>query len=277
MGPLLLGGYAFDPLSQKAPVWKRFPDGLLILPKIMVTATPRGAWLTLNSVVGETVDAGAEADSLYQAAQILETVILRAAGDGRRHGASASSAIELDEGDVAAWRRAVESAARIIRSGALEKAVLARMVRARLPRGISHGHVLDALMESYPECFTFGVRLGDRAFVGATPERLVALRGLDVETMSLAGSNGAQLPIPMRMRRWVKLSYPIPKTSGSTRSSSIPSGAASRISAPISRSQTGPRCSRCATCNTFGRPSRAGSNRPARCWIWSPAFTRRPR
>src|SRR5690606_20771136 len=67
-------------------------------------------------------------------------------------------------------------------------AVLARAVRAHLPQGVSRGRILNALMMSYPECYTFAVRRGDRTFVGATPERLIALRGAHVETMSLAGS-----------------------------------------------------------------------------------------
>ena len=82
----------------------------------------------------------------------------------------------------------MESAAHIIRSGRLEKVVLARSVRARLRRGVSTDASSMLSWSPYPECYTFLVRLQGQAFVGATPERLVALRGLDVDTMSLAGS-----------------------------------------------------------------------------------------
>lgn len=183
VGPLLMGGFAFDPLSQKDHVWQCFPDGLMILPQAMITWTPQSQWLTLNRLVSETSDVRREADVLYRQALGLEAAL--AAGGVEAHG---EGKVQMDEGDVEAWKRAVADAARIIRSGRLEKTVLARSVRTPLPRGSSPGRVLDALMASYPECYTFAFRLGERSFVGATPERLIALRGLDVETMAVAGS-----------------------------------------------------------------------------------------
>lgn len=192
IGPVLLGGFAFDPFSQKDHVWQRFPDGLMILPQAMITWTPQGLWLTLNRMVSETSESRREADALYRTALHLEAAVAAPPADARDarvdHGAKEARRVELDEGDSAEWKLAVDGAARIIRSGRLEKAVLARSVRTPLPRGASPGRVLDALIESYPECYTFAFRLGERTFVGATPERLIALRGLDVETMSLAGS-----------------------------------------------------------------------------------------
>src|SRR5690606_32281709 len=73
-------------------------------------------------------------------------------------------------------------------AGALPKVVLARSVSVRLPQKIAYGRVVQALLSAYPECYGFAVRLGQRVFLGATPERLVALQDRRVWTMSLAGS-----------------------------------------------------------------------------------------
>ena len=36
-GPVFFGGFAFDPLSARTSLWADFPDGLLILPSLLVS------------------------------------------------------------------------------------------------------------------------------------------------------------------------------------------------------------------------------------------------
>ncbi|MCA9601988.1 MAG: isochorismate synthase, partial [Myxococcales bacterium] len=48
--------------------------------------------------------------------------------------------------------------------------------------------VLRRLRRSYPECFTFALRHAGQTFLGGSPERLIAKRGLSVVTEALAGS-----------------------------------------------------------------------------------------
>ena len=42
-GPMLLGGFAFDPEWPRTTTWTGFPAGLLILPRFLLACTPRGA------------------------------------------------------------------------------------------------------------------------------------------------------------------------------------------------------------------------------------------
>lgn len=188
-GPLLLGGFAFDPLAAKDPLWTGFPDALFLLPRLMVTQGASGSWLTLNAAVEADSDPEVEAERLLAAAGRLEAAREAAAGEaGVPEGEQPGGVVRLDEGDTARWKAAVAEAAAAVRSGRLQKAVLARRARARLPGPARPGRTLAALIDAYPECYGFAVRRGGRTFLGATPERLVAVEGRDVCTMCLAGS-----------------------------------------------------------------------------------------
>ncbi|MFB6129513.1 MAG: isochorismate synthase MenF, partial [Salinigranum sp.] len=83
-----------------------------------------------------------------------------------------------------------------IRAGELRKVVLAQALDVTLDAPLSVPDVLARLGETYPECHRFlvepdpGEGRPRASFFGATPERLVSLRGRDVETGALAGTTG---------------------------------------------------------------------------------------
>lgn len=207
-GPILVGGFAFDPEGARDPVWDGFPAGLLVVPELLVTLAGQSAWLTLNVLVGTGADPDAQAERLCERARRLEEAACRAAapfaagelgkpplsgphaGRAGEAGPSGTAALRLsvDEGDTGRWKEIVAIAASAVRSGKLEKAVLARRARVRLAQSPAPGKTLAALMASYPECYAFAVHRGGRTFLGATPERLVALFGDEVHAMCLAGS-----------------------------------------------------------------------------------------
>jgi menaquinone-specific isochorismate synthase len=93
------------------------------------------------------------------------------------------------DGDREAWTAAVEAALRRIDAGALEKVVLAR---ARVLTGATPYDPISsflALRERYPECHRFLIRMDDgTAFLGASPERLVSLRGRTIGADAVAGT-----------------------------------------------------------------------------------------
>jgi isochorismate synthase len=90
----------------------------------------------------------------------------------------------------AAWRALVAAMARGIRHGQLgvEKVVLARA--ERVSASVDPATALARLAHEYPSCTIFAIGHGDGVFLGATPERLVQLRGGVAATMALAGSVG---------------------------------------------------------------------------------------
>ena len=58
-GPLALGGFSFDPLRPRTPLWSGFPDGRLVVPERMLVQRDGHAWLTTNCLVGSASEAAA--------------------------------------------------------------------------------------------------------------------------------------------------------------------------------------------------------------------------
>ncbi|WP_435182559.1 isochorismate synthase [Halobellus sp. EA9] len=200
--PRLFGGFAFHADSADGPPWEDFPGARFVFPRVQVTwtgGTPdaadaaadsdRGAWLTVNAV-GTDVDAAdvearldAERDRLASLSDDSETGP-PGVTDRRRTTARED------------WRAGVETAVERIRSGDLRKVVLAQALEVDLGDDLSLPDVLSRLGEAYPDCYRFLVEpepSADRpqtSFFGATPERLVSVRGRTVETDALAGTTG---------------------------------------------------------------------------------------
>nr|WP_228453195.1 isochorismate synthase [Rathayibacter toxicus] len=82
------------------------------------------------------------------------------------------------------YREAVASAVTAIRSGALEKVVLALDMAGSLPRDAELRYALSRLALNYPDCWTFAVD----GFIGASPETLVSVDHGTVTARVLAGT-----------------------------------------------------------------------------------------
>ncbi|MFA7240877.1 MAG: isochorismate synthase [Sulfuricellaceae bacterium] len=89
----------------------------------------------------------------------------------------------------AAWLALAQQAVDDIRSGALNKVVLSRRMHMRACRSFDPAAVMAALAARYADCYQFShAENGLGVFLGATPERLVALRGGQVVSEALAGT-----------------------------------------------------------------------------------------
>lgn len=219
-GPLLMGGFAFDPaerleatpagtglqpgllLTQDGPGgtdspgserWHGFPDGLLTVPEVLVTSHGGRSWLSLNALVRPGHSAEALAGSLAVRAATLLSGEAWEQGTGpvdRAPGQEGAPGEPLaaDPVDPEPWMKAVASAARAVREGRLRKVVLARPLRVRRPGGFEIPRVLASLEAANPRATLFALELGEATFLGATPERLARVEGGWVESMALAGS-----------------------------------------------------------------------------------------
>lgn len=87
-----------------------------------------------------------------------------------------------------AYRDLVARGVREIRGGAFGKVVLCRVRRFERGAEIDAERALTFLDERHPACARFLFAEGGARFVGATPERLVLVRGRQVFTEALAGS-----------------------------------------------------------------------------------------
>jgi len=208
--PRLFGGFAFHDDGAARPPWTGFPAARFVLPRVQVTVTERNTWLTVNAVgedaTGEAVEErlaaererlpGLDADrspDVESAAAAANDSAAAAANDSAAAVASPPGITSRERTTAAAdWRRGVEAAVERIRAGDLRKVVLAQALEVGLARDLSIPDVLSRLGDRYPDCFRFLVEPaeGDGSFFGATPERLVSLRGRTVETGALAGTTG---------------------------------------------------------------------------------------
>ncbi len=180
----LLGGFAFDPSTRRDEAWREFPDGRLVAPQVLLQVTPRGSHLRV------TLPARTE---LTDAAITSELKELLSQGLGWLSGqklmcvpAYARSALTPQHQH--AWERQVAQAISTINSGAMSKVVIARAERLHAETDISADAALGCLREKHPGATLFAFAGADTCFIGATPERLVRLRGGQVDVTCLAGS-----------------------------------------------------------------------------------------
>ncbi len=190
-GPALFGGFRFDPLSQRTALWQDFPDGLLILPRLLFRQVEQQATLTLNYLVQAH-------DNLDEVAQALNFEVARLAEvlatwpEKAGPALTAASMYQLrDVWPASSWKTLVSQAVNLIQQGAYAKVVLAREVEvtaAAHQPAFSLLATLQRLRQNYPAAYVFALQRGKRTFVGATPERLAYAQDGKLHTMALAGS-----------------------------------------------------------------------------------------
>jgi salicylate biosynthesis isochorismate synthase len=162
----LMGGFAFAAGMDVSGPWEGFPDGQLSLPELAYwceggdhfrIAQPGSAWTDLRP---------------------------RPLALGR----AASGVVEFTNGGLERYAQRVQQAIDGIRSGQLEKVVVARDAHITAGSTIDPVVWLVALRERFPSCTLFAVGEGDAVFLGASPERLIRMRGEFVETAAIAGT-----------------------------------------------------------------------------------------
>ncbi|WP_284984890.1 isochorismate synthase [Arthrobacter sp. efr-133-TYG-118] len=205
-GPVAFGSFAFSRTSAF--------ESRLILPEIVVGIRDGQSWLTqltLDDV--ELTEAGAlaalavwlsPADGESEEREPADGGLTAAGGSGVVHPTNShllsfrsliatTNASQLGDGKVTlesgslsetAWKQAVAEGVAEIRTGKLEKLVLARDVVATLPDGVNAAKVLRQLASRYRECWTYGVD----GLVGATPEMLIQVEGRTAQARVLAGT-----------------------------------------------------------------------------------------
>ena len=90
---------------------------------------------------------------------------------------------------------AVSRVTTAIEEGHLSKVVLARRSRTRVDEAPSAALVADALRSQFPHAFVFGLQRGSDLFAGASPELLVRVDGLDVQSTPAAGTAPFEQPL----------------------------------------------------------------------------------
>jgi len=198
-GPVAFGSFAFSKTSAH--------ESRLIVPEIVVGVRDNQAWLTQltfdgGPLTGETAHAALDrwlgGSSAGASAPEGTTAAAGPTGDApagdvasqvggavvRPHPLAAGATLHTGSLSEEAWMEAVAAGVAEIRTGALEKLVLARDVVATIPSGVHAADVLRELAARYRECWTYGVD----GLVGATPEMLIQVEGRTAQARVLAGT-----------------------------------------------------------------------------------------
>ena len=182
VGPVWVGGFAFDPNGAGASAWSSFPPALMVLPELSLVRSQGRTWLTVSAVVG--------ADDFDAAAERLAARIatLGEASLPMLDPSPAGPAEIRSARPPGSYEEIVGKAVAEIRAGAFEKVVLAREVTVGARSAHDPAALFGALRELFPSCFSFCVGSPEGAFLGASPELLVRRRGAGAATVALAGS-----------------------------------------------------------------------------------------
>jgi menaquinone-specific isochorismate synthase len=178
-GPLLFGGFSFDPLKEKSSIWDAFSEAKFVLPTIMLTIVNNKYYITINKLISPY-------DELDTCIQHFEQIIIKNQNyqlDCEKGNEFAS--IELK---TAEWIEAVQKATAQIQENEMDKVVLAREVHLEFTEKINQYQVIGRLQKEQPTSFIFGFENGMQSFIGATPERLVKKKENQVLSTCLAGS-----------------------------------------------------------------------------------------
>jgi menaquinone-specific isochorismate synthase len=160
--PMLVGGFTFDMQAPASALWRGFGPERFVLPERVWQMQNGVSTLTTNTVKGVPNAPGLEPERISRTAR---------------------AGLNPDE-----WRTLVGEVAAEIREGhlGLRKVVLARTQQVHMQVPVEAA--LRRLAETYPSCTVFAFASGAACFLGATPERLVALHNGTATTMALAGS-----------------------------------------------------------------------------------------
>jgi menaquinone-specific isochorismate synthase len=179
----LFGGFAFQPGGAEQEHWRGFGDARFVLPRYSYVRDGERAWLGLALVAEDTAEARErwllEWERLGSA--LAQVTPAETAPVGAR-------VLSRDEPSAADWTRLVDGIRAGIAAGRVEKVVAARRLSITLEPAPDPVSLLARLRRVSPSTTRFAFRRGAATFLGATPERLLARRGLSLETEALAGS-----------------------------------------------------------------------------------------
>ncbi|MDX2466859.1 MAG: isochorismate synthase, partial [Acidimicrobiia bacterium] len=174
-GARIVLGFSFNPEGPSDPEWDGFASADAVLPAVCITKGSSGGRLVV------AVPSGADADRLIELlGGLIEPDEPPPPDPGAHNVESVPSTVE--------WQSEVAEAVGAIDDGSIQKVVLARSVRVDSERATDPYGLVHHLAIANPSCYIYSVVVGESAFVGASPELLLAQQGREIWINPLAGS-----------------------------------------------------------------------------------------
>lgn len=183
IGPILFGGFSFDPTKEKTDLWSDFPEAKFYLAKYTLCKKSKNLFLTTNLFLTE-LD---HVDQVLKEVERDEEQLFASLKKVKRDSDYEPSFRE-SEVDVENWLKSVETVVSHIKEGKLEKAVLARELKLEADQSFNIHTILENLEKKQPTSYIFAIESGVSTFLGATPERLIKKDNHQLYSTCLAGS-----------------------------------------------------------------------------------------
>lgn len=180
IGPVLFGGFSFNPSEERGDEWNGFEEGHFFIPSLMLTKTADGDYLTVNQWAGEADEAEDVLERLKSFSEAFTVSSLMFEDD--------PELTKAEELDVENWLEAIRTATNEMKENQYDKVVLAREVLLSFDGPIPLESVLKKLLTDQTTSYIFASEQGNKCFIGASPERLIKKTGKSVMSSCLAGS-----------------------------------------------------------------------------------------
>jgi menaquinone-specific isochorismate synthase len=181
IGPVMFGGFSFDPLKAKTTLWSKYADSLFHVPKYMLTIVKGQTYLTTNIVCTPNDDYTLFEKVMYERTQLLTSL-------KQETDINCAKLLEMKEISPLKWKQTVDEVVEDLKTCALKKVVLARELRLLFDHHVKADVILENLYKQQRNSFIFAFESNGDCFIGATPERLVKKQGKNVFSTCLAGS-----------------------------------------------------------------------------------------
>ncbi|MFL6556590.1 MAG: isochorismate synthase MenF, partial [Bacillus sp. (in: firmicutes)] len=181
VGPLMFGGFSFDPFKEKTNLWSKFADSLFHIPKFLLSIVQGKTYLTTNIIFTPNDDLSLYSKSMEERNQLLNSL---------RNNLNTKSPSLIRKGEVSpdGWKQTVDGVVKELTNGPLKKVVLARELRLVFNSEVEAETVLENLYTQQPASYIFAFESNGDCFIGASPERLIKKQGDEVYSTCLAGS-----------------------------------------------------------------------------------------
>jgi len=185
-----VGGFGFENDAIESEEWDGFAPSSFVLPEAIFEREGERAWLTVVVRRAEAETSAALVDRALAGLEVFAESLLADASSRalERAPACATAYTARPDRPHAVYLGAVATAAEAIARGDLEKVVMGRSLEVEADTAYDAPSVLASLRRAHASTTIFAVGRGERVFLGASPERLVAVAGERLQAAAVAGS-----------------------------------------------------------------------------------------
>ncbi|MBM7704809.1 isochorismate synthase [Metabacillus iocasae] len=182
-GPLLFGGFSFDPKQDKDTRWNEFSSGKFVVPAYLYTVKGGEAFFTANLLIHPTD----ETQKYNHFFEEKEKQLFQLNGTPRVQ-EELSHIISKHEVEPDLFKQSVQEATNRIKREQIEKVVLARQLDLFFNEPLKKDVILERLTKEQPTSYVYTFDSKGYSFIGASPERLIKRSENNVFSTCLAGS-----------------------------------------------------------------------------------------